>query len=201
MNLKLNVQEHLFTLTALPRLRRGVLAVIAAAGLVACTHAQPKAEVAAKPTVAVEKPAPVSNNGDAQKAAADYKAQGQAELDAALAKLRGVSVFFNFDDASLTKEAEDSLSDVAAVLVRHADLNVKIEGNADERGTEQYNLALGQRRADGAKKYLANLGVQPGQLTTVSFGAEKPRDPGHNEEAWKKNRRDDLDPNAAATAK
>jgi peptidoglycan-associated lipoprotein len=83
---------------------------------------------------------------------------------------------------------------VGAILVRHADLKVKIEGNADERGTEQYNLALGQRRAEAVKKYLARLGVQAAQVAAVSFGAEKPVDPGHNEEAWKKNRRADVDP-------
>ncbi len=105
-----------------------------------------------------------------------------------------MSVFFDFDAASLTKEAEDRLSEVAAILVRHPDLKVKIEGNADERGSEQYNLALGQRRAEAVKKYLANLGAKSGQVVAVSFGAEKPADPGHNEEAWKKNRRADVDP-------
>jgi peptidoglycan-associated lipoprotein len=198
MNPKLSLNEHLFSLPALPRLRLGIAAVVAAAGLVACSHAQPVAEAKAeqKPAAAeVQKPA-----DDAGKPtdAASYKAQGQAELDAALARLRGVSVFFAFDEATLTKEAETRLGDVAGILVRHADLNVKIEGNADERGSEQYNLALGQRRAEAVKKYLANLGVQSGQVSAISFGAEKPADPGHNEEAWKKNRRADVDPNTSA---
>src|SRR5437868_3163768 len=62
----------------------------------------------------------------------------------------------------------------------------------DERGSGQYNLALGQRRADSAKKYLATLGVHSGQITAISFGAEKPKALGHDEDAWKQNRRDDL---------
>jgi len=81
---------------------------------------------------------------------------------------------------------------VAGVLTAHPELKVRIEGNCDERGSEQYNLALGQRRADAAKKYLAGLGVQSPQITAISFGAEKPKAQGHDEEAWKQNRRDDV---------
>jgi peptidoglycan-associated lipoprotein len=187
MQLKLKDSPHPITHTAL---RFGLLAT-AAAGLVACSHAQPQAEAAVDKSASSPKP---QDAAKAEQDAADYRAQGQADLDAALAKLRGVSVFFAFDDATLTKEATNRLADVGAVLVRHADLKVKIEGNADERGTEQYNLALGQRRAEAVKKYLARLGVQTAQVTAVSFGAEKPVDPGHNEEAWKKNRRADVDP-------
>lgn len=172
-------------------LRSGFLAVAAAAALAACSHAQPQPDTTAQATKPADQPQDAAKT---EQAAADYKAKGQAELDEALAKLRGVSVFFAFDDATLTKEATDRLAEVGAILVRHADLKVKIEGNADERGTEQYNLALGQRRAEAVKKYLAHLGVQTGQVAAVSFGAEKPVDPGHNEEAWKKNRRADVDP-------
>ena len=78
------------------------------------------------------------------------------------------------------------------MLTAHPDLKVRIEGNCDERGSGQYNLALGQRRADAAKKYLATLGVQSPQITAISFGAEKPKATGHDEDAWKQNRRDDV---------
>ncbi len=71
---------------------------------------------------------------------------------------------------------------------------VRIEGNCDERGTVEYNLALGQKRADAAKAYLVNLGADPKKLETVSYGKEKPVDPGHNEAAWAKNRRDNFTP-------
>jgi peptidoglycan-associated lipoprotein len=66
---------------------------------------------------------------------------------------------------------------------------VMSEGHCDERGTEEYNIALGERRAKSAKRYLINLGVKHSQLSTISYGEEKPADPGHNEEAWAQNRR------------
>jgi peptidoglycan-associated lipoprotein len=71
---------------------------------------------------------------------------------------------------------------------------VRIEGNCDERGTVEYNLVLGQKRADAAKSFLVNLGVDGSRLDTVSYGKEKPLDPGHNEAAWAKNRRDHFTP-------
>jgi len=71
---------------------------------------------------------------------------------------------------------------------------VRIEGNCDERGTVEYNLVLGQKRADAAKRYLVGLGVDGSRLDTISYGKEKPMDPGHNEAAWAKNRRDHFTP-------
>lgn len=171
---------------------RGHLFTIAiAAGLAACSHSQVKPDetAAAKPPLQVQKPAEqVQKPVDA----ADYHAQGQADLDKALQQLRDVSVFFEFDSATLTREAQEKLTNVANVLTAHPELKVRVEGNCDERGSEQYNLALGQRRADAARKYLDNLGVQDGQITSISFGAEHPKAPGHNEEAWRENRRDDV---------
>jgi len=70
----------------------------------------------------------------------------------------------------------------------------------DERGTREYNLALGQRRADGARKYLENLGMESARISTVSYGNERPRATGHNEAAWKQNRRDDLIPSPGKVA-
>src|SRR2546422_301333 len=74
--------------------------------------------------------------------------------------------------------------------------SIRIEGNCDERGSREYNLALGQRRADAAKKYLTDLGLAADRITTISYGKERPRAPGHDEEAWKENRRDDLVPSS-----
>ena len=168
---------------------KGHLFTVALAGLVACSSNPPK------PDAAVQQEQPKAATQAAQTPATpaeQFHAQGQADLDKALEQLRNVSVFFEFDSAILTKDAQDRLSAVANVLTAHPELKVRIEGNCDERGSEQYNLALGQRRADGAKKYLAGLGVQPQQITAISFGAEKPKAQGHDEEAWKQNRRDDV---------
>jgi peptidoglycan-associated lipoprotein len=119
-------------------------------------------------------------------------ADGQAELDRAMEQLRDVSVFFEFDSATLTQDAREKLSTIGGILAKHRDLKVRIEGNCDERGSEQYNLALGQRRAESAKRYLVSLGARESQLNAISFGAEKPRAHGHDEEAWRQNRRSDL---------
>jgi peptidoglycan-associated lipoprotein len=162
-----------------------------AAGLAACTKQEVKPDASAKQ----EQPAAPAASQDANKTptpAEQYHAQGQADLDAALAQLKNVSLFFEFDAATLTKEAQEKLAVVADVLVKHPELTVRIEGNCDERGSEQYNLALGQRRAEAGKKYLDQLGVKETQITAISFGAEKPKAPGHDEEAWKQNRRDDV---------
>ncbi len=170
--------------------RRIVLLALGAtaAALTACSSAEVKPDL--KPTAPVAAPEPTQT--PAQKAAAEYKAQGQVELDKALGKLNDVRVFFEFDAATLTKEAAGRLADVGEVLARHPELDVNIQGHADERGSSQYNLALGQKRAESVKKYLAQLGVKEGQIKAVSFGAEKPLDPGHDEESWKKNRRAEV---------
>ena len=178
--------------------RGHLFSIAVAAGLAACTHNQPKPDASAEQA----KPAPQTTAVEASRPATpaeQFHAQGQADLDKALEQLRNVSVFFEFDSATLTKDAQDKLSNVATILSQHPELKVRIEGNADERGSEQYNLALGQRRADAAKKYLDNLGVQPAQITSISFGAEKPKATGHDEEAWKQNRRDDVNAQKAAS--
>lgn len=117
---------------------------------------------------------------------------GSADLDAALNDLAHVSVFFEFDKATLTDDAQQKLSRVADVLTKYPNLSIQVQGNTDERGTEAYNLALGQRRADAAKDYLARLGVKPNQVTTLSFGDEKPKAQGKDEASYQQNRRDDV---------
>jgi peptidoglycan-associated lipoprotein len=86
-------------------------------------------------------------------------------------------------------------------MQKRADLHVRIEGNCDERGTGEYNLALGQRRAEAAKKYLLNLGLAGSRITAISNGKEKPRNPGHDEAAWQENRRDDLLPSNSSVGR
>ncbi|HTO96292.1 MAG TPA: peptidoglycan-associated lipoprotein Pal [Myxococcales bacterium] len=169
----------------------GHLVTLGLASLLACAGNKPTPDASATQEKPKQEQAQAADTNK-MSAADQYHAQGQADLDKALEQLRGVSVFFEFDSATLTKDAQEKLSNVANVLTAHPELKVRIEGNCDERGSEQYNLALGQRRADSAKKYLAGLGVQQGQITAISFGAEKPKAPGHDEEAWRQNRRDDL---------
>jgi peptidoglycan-associated lipoprotein len=100
--------------------------------------------------------------------------------------------FFGFDEATLSSEAQSALTASADWLKKNGQYNLLIEGHCDERGTEQYNLALGDRRANTAKEYLATLGVDAGRIRTVSYGEERPFDNGHDESAWGKNRRAHL---------
>lgn len=101
------------------------------------------------------------------------------------------TVRFGFDQATLTPDAQGTLQDLAGCLKKAAFKRVTVQGNADERGTAQYNVALGSRRADAARKYLSDLGVA-GAIDTVSFGKERPVCKQSNEDCWSKNRRADF---------
>lgn len=100
----------------------------------------------------------------------------------------GDTVFFAFDSFALTSEARATLDRQATWLQSYANVTVRVEGNCDERGTREYNLALGERRANAARDYLVSRGVDPSRLTIVSYGKERPRDPRSNEAAWAVNR-------------
>jgi peptidoglycan-associated lipoprotein len=98
-------------------------------------------------------------------------------------------VFFELDSSELSADAQRALDENAATLKRYASWAVTIEGHCDERGTAEYNLALGERRSVAARAYLVSLGIPADRLRTVSYGKEFPFDPGHDESAFKKNRR------------
>jgi peptidoglycan-associated lipoprotein len=99
-------------------------------------------------------------------------------------------IHFDFDQYSISQEDRKILSSHADYLLKDKNVKITIEGNCDERGTTEYNLALGDRRAQEAKKFLVNSGVDEQRIETISYGKERPLDPDHNEEAWAKNRRD-----------
>ena len=98
-------------------------------------------------------------------------------------------VYFNFDDATLTGDTRKVLKQKVDWLRANPDVSVVIEGHCDERGTEEYNIALGQRRAQSIKMFLMNAGINGSRLQTISYGEEQPIALGHNEAAWAKNRR------------
>jgi peptidoglycan-associated lipoprotein len=101
----------------------------------------------------------------------------------------GDRVFFDFDKSNLTNEAEKTVERLAAWMKDYPEAAVTIEGHADERGTREYNLALGARRANSVKDYLIVLGIDPNRVETVSYGEERPAVLGSNEQAWAQNRR------------
>jgi peptidoglycan-associated lipoprotein len=100
----------------------------------------------------------------------------------------GDRVYFDFNDYGIRADAQPVLAAQAAWLVRYASVHVRIEGNCDERGTREYNLALGARRANSVRDFLVAHGVDPSRIETVSFGKERPIDPGTGEDAWAHNR-------------
>ncbi len=124
----------------------------------------------------------------AEKAAAEEAAR-KAAMDARELFLYE-DIYFEFDKSDLSAESQEILRGKAEYLKDNPDVLVIIEGHCDERGTNEYNLALGDRRASSAKAFLVNLGIAGSRLTSVSYGEERPADPGHDEEAWAKNRRD-----------
>jgi peptidoglycan-associated lipoprotein len=102
------------------------------------------------------------------------------------------TVYFDFDKYNLKPDAKAALANNAALLKNNADVTILIEGNCDERGTQEYNLALGEKRANAARSYLVDLGISASRIRVISYGYERPVDPGHNEAAWAKNRRADF---------
>jgi peptidoglycan-associated lipoprotein len=168
-------------------MKKVALSILLASLLAACASEKPKEEQPAQAAPAAEQPAaaPVET-----KEAAPMAVDELSDPNSPLAKR---SVFYPFD-VSVVQAADRPLLEAhAKYLSAHPDQHVRLEGNCDERGSNEYNLALGQRRADGVKKLLMIGGVKESQITTVSYGEEKPKLTCHEEKCWKENRRTDLD--------
>ncbi len=114
------------------------------------------------------------------------------EAEAAAAPYELANIYFDFDRYVLKDEARKILDQHADWLKKNKDVKVLVEGHCDERGTAEYNMALGERRANAAAEYLIDLGIEKDRISTISYGFERPLDTRHNEEAWAKNRRDQF---------
>ncbi len=119
----------------------------------------------------------------------DLKRQEQEAADAEAEGIFSEKIYFDYDRSDLSAEARSILKQIAAALSSHPSYTIDISGHCDERGTIEYNLALGERRARSAKKFLEALGISRDRISTVSYGEERPVDPMSAEEAWAKNRR------------
>lgn len=108
---------------------------------------------------------------------------------AALADLNIQNIYFDFDKSSIRPDAREILKANTEIFTKNSAAAIVIEGYCDERGTAEYNMALGERRAQETKKYLTNLGINASRMETISYGEEKPADAGHDEAAWAMNRR------------
>ncbi|HKQ98962.1 MAG TPA: peptidoglycan-associated lipoprotein Pal [Candidatus Polarisedimenticolia bacterium] len=114
---------------------------------------------------------------------------GSRDADEANARRLLKAVYYDFDSADLRDDGRDTLTQNAANIKKYPALAVRIEGHCDERGTVEYNLALGDRRARAAREALVSMGISGNKLRTISYGKERPADPGHTEAAWAMNRR------------
>ncbi len=153
-----------------------------------------------KKTTVREEPSVQKEEAAKAEAAKETKAKEQFEKSLVAQKTPGVAgevfessllkdIHFDFDKYDIRPGDASILNENAALLKKYPNVKVQIEGHCDERGTVEYNLALGERRANSTKNYLVSLGISPARISTISYGKEKPLDPGHNEAAWAKNRR------------
>lgn len=122
---------------------------------------------------------------EAERKRQEELARAAAARDAFLNEM----VYFDFDRYNIRPDAEQVLRFKGDYMTMNGNILVEVQGHCDERGTEAYNMALGDRRANAARNFLESLGIVGSRLTTVSYGEERPIDPGHDEEAWAKNRR------------
>jgi peptidoglycan-associated lipoprotein len=147
----------------------------------------------APPTVAVAKPTAIPASKPAVAPAVSTNTALPAYLDPSNPLFKERSVYFGFDDFSVTKNFTGTIERHGQYLASHPSVAIKVEGNSDERGSTEYNLALGQKRAEAVVHALKVYGVKDAQLEAVSWGKEKPKASGHDEAAWAQNRRADLD--------
>ena len=165
-------------------MKKLIISIVLVNLLAACASEKPK-EVAPAPAPAPKAEAPKAAPAPAPKAEVD-------PLNDPNSILAGRSTYYPFDVAVVQEEDMPLVQAHAKYLSEHPNRKVRLEGNCDERGSNEYNLGLGQRRADGVSKMLALGGAKADQLDSVSYGEEKPRCTDHNEACWKQNRRTDL---------
>jgi len=172
-----------------------LVAILLMAGLLSLWGCPKKAEVAATPEAqreAAASPEVQKAPATTQTAPAVVKSVTNATERAGAAGEELKPVYFDFDKSFIRTDAESVMQANAEWLMMNPKVKVRIEGNCDERGTIEYNQALGQRRAVSAKKYLTDMGVSAGSISLISYGKEKPICAEHTETCWQKNRRDDF---------
>jgi len=168
-----------------------LLLTLALAGC-ASTADQPAAPADQAAAVPVPAPAATSTTPVAPVQAATVQADPLAMVDAAGSPLRERTIYFEFDRSEIGAGAQRALEAHGRFLVANPTLKLRIEGHCDERGTREYNIGLGDRRAQAVRRVLMFMGVQAAQLQTVSYGEEQPAVDGHDEAAWSRNRRAEL---------
>jgi peptidoglycan-associated lipoprotein len=168
-------------------MKKLVISIVLVNLLAACASEKPKAPEAAAPV-----PPPVVTAPAPEAAPAPAPVVEVDSLNDPASILAKRSVYYPFDVSAVQDADKPIVVAHAKYLSEHPDRNVRVEGNADERGSNEYNLALGQRRADGVKQMLVLGGAKASQIETASYGEEKPKATGHDEASWSQNRRSDI---------
>jgi peptidoglycan-associated lipoprotein len=180
------------------KLRRVAVLVMVGVGVYGCTRKPPPGPQVQPQAQAVDSSAIIAARREQARrdsiAAAERVARDNAERDrlARVARARETLsdiVYFEYDSNELTAEAQEKLRTKIAILRANPGLQVQVEGHADERGSTEYNLALGQRRAETVREYLAGFGIEGNRVQTISYGEERPIVEGSQESAWARNRR------------
>ncbi|UCF74065.1 MAG: peptidoglycan-associated lipoprotein Pal [Deltaproteobacteria bacterium] len=120
------------------------------------------------------------------------EAEAEALQEREVGEFEPEPIYFDFDKSSIREEYRPILEKTGAFLKDNTGVKMRIEGNCDDRGSPEYNLALGERRANSAKQFLVSLGISPDRIEVISYGEERPLASGYSEEAWAQNRRDDF---------
>lgn len=176
-------------------MRASSLMLLASAVLAACGGGKPPEEPAPEPAPAPAPPppAPVDDSAERERLEKERLAREAAERARALAAELATMINFEFDRAEIRPADQGTLDRKAAVLAANSSVRIRIAGHADDRGSDEYNLALGNRRAAAAKRYLENKGVDASRMEVVSYGEERPLNPGTDEAAYAQNRRDEFE--------
>ena len=135
----------------------------------------------------------------AARARAGSMAQSEAATQAAMRASLNQTIYFDYNDSNLRSDAQAILDAKIPIMLANPDVTIRVAGNTDDRGSTEYNLALGQRRAATAKRYLTDHGIADSRIETVSYGEERPIAQGENEAAWQQNRRDEFTVTGGAT--
>jgi peptidoglycan-associated lipoprotein len=173
-----------------------LLLVLATAGLAAACGGKPAPEQPAPEATPAPAPAPapapVDDSAERDRLERERKAAEAAERAKAVAADLAAMINFEYDQSVIRSTDQGTLDRKAAILGANPNVKLQISGHADERGSDEYNLALGNRRAAAAKRYLQNKGIDGSRMEVVSYGEERPLNPGHDEAAYAQNRRDEF---------
>jgi peptidoglycan-associated lipoprotein len=178
-----------------------LMLLAAAAFAVACGGRSAPEEPAPEPTPApapTPAPEPVDDSEERERLERERMAREAAERARAVSADLAAMINFDYDQAVVRPADQQTLDRKAAILVSNPGVKLRISGHADERGSDEYNLALGNRRAAAAKRYLENKGVDASRIEVISYGEERPLNPGSDETAYAQNRRDEFEVTAGA---